>query len=343
MEHNMDGRMSMEELFEKQGEALLNYGYLDSFTIKEHASSFKSWSKTGLLEGIEDPWIVRQLSLFLENQRLFNSKYENSFFNNLSIPLVLRTFHPKLFIGWEIASVQAMLSPASLIHIETTVRKNGRTVGLRHLTEAKAAFSRRLPCSFKSETEDLNERANILAELALEISNHFNLEIVSDLSNSAYLVKDHEYSSPDELLFFMQGMSAYINSLSKAGEATFCITNGKIVDIIREFENFEELNSLERPHSGVRVVGRLNNWDRQNDLKVIENNEGEDEILFGIKGKSPFYASYAFCPYVPYSYHSSTSVDDLTSNFLLSRYSKIIWNNRYYGLVKVTKLPEFQE
>lgn len=76
------------------------------------------WSKTGLLEGIDDRYTRAATAVLLENQRLINEVSTDTAdiaqFKRISIPLV-RRIYPQL-IANKIVSVQPLLGPTGLVY-----------------------------------------------------------------------------------------------------------------------------------------------------------------------------------------------------------------------------------
>jgi len=77
-----------------------------------------NWSKTGILKGIEDPYVRSATAVLLENQRLINETSTDTSdvaqFKRISIPLV-RRIYPQL-IANKIVSVQPLLGPTGLVY-----------------------------------------------------------------------------------------------------------------------------------------------------------------------------------------------------------------------------------
>ena len=76
------------------------------------------WNKTGILRGIEDPYVRSATAVLLENQRLINETSTDTSdvaqFKRISIPLV-RRIYPQL-IANKIVSVQPLLGPTGLVY-----------------------------------------------------------------------------------------------------------------------------------------------------------------------------------------------------------------------------------
>lgn len=76
------------------------------------------WNKTGILRGIEDPYVRSATAVLLENQRLINEVSTDTSdvaqFKRISIPLV-RRIYPQL-IANKIVSVQPLLGPTGLVY-----------------------------------------------------------------------------------------------------------------------------------------------------------------------------------------------------------------------------------
>ena len=76
------------------------------------------WQKTGILRGIEDPYVRSATAVLLENQRLINETSTDTAdvaqFKRISIPLV-RRIYPQL-IANKIVSVQPLLGPTGLVY-----------------------------------------------------------------------------------------------------------------------------------------------------------------------------------------------------------------------------------
>lgn len=90
-----------------------------SATFLNEAKEIQSeWSKTGLLEGIDNDYTRSVTSVILENQRLFNELSTDTsdiaVFKRISIPLI-RRIYPQL-IANKIVSVQPLLGPVGLVY-----------------------------------------------------------------------------------------------------------------------------------------------------------------------------------------------------------------------------------
>jgi hypothetical protein len=76
------------------------------------------WAKTGILKGIECPYVRSSTAVLLENQRLINETATDTAdvaqFKRISIPLV-RRIYPQL-IANKIVSVQPLLGPTGLVY-----------------------------------------------------------------------------------------------------------------------------------------------------------------------------------------------------------------------------------
>lgn len=90
----------------------------DTRLLTEAANCEAAWSKTGLLEGVDDKWTRKTTAVLLENQRLFNEQGTDTSdvanFKRISIPLV-RRIYPQL-IANKIVSVMPLLGPAGLVY-----------------------------------------------------------------------------------------------------------------------------------------------------------------------------------------------------------------------------------
>jgi len=367
-------KMNKDELREylnKDIESLRSLNFSEPY-IKSVSENTSKWAGTGLLGGISDPHIGRNLATLMENQRLFNEQWPvkgvslipegaetdipiedwAAQWKRISIPVMRRVFGEN-FIGHHIVSVQAMKSVQENTYL---IGFDGRTMS--GMTEAN---TRRLSVQWEHPiwkyTEDgnakcaefrgqtymtgLDAEAEATAIFSEAVCQDFNREIIRDLSINAGKLSVYEYQDENHLLSLVEGMSAYIAAKCYNREATWVVTSPTIVKLLGEHiepatDQWDNIVNVNTQREGVNKIGVLNKkWQLFEDSTAPAGS-----VLFGYKNsKNHFDAGYIFAPYLPVNpipfWRKGNQVQE---GHVLARYGKRLINPGFYGLLKIEGL-----
>jgi len=290
----------MDELIREEVGLLRNLNFAEDY-IKGCYENCNKWKVTGLLKGITDPYIARQVSELLENQRLWNENYAGSEqWKRCSIPVVRRVFNQD-FLGFKLVSIQAARKPEDFVYYtneEMRVRSS--------LSSVKTRF---LPLLWqKSESDgfsyNLDREAELVAVFSEEYAKEISKEIITDLL-SICDNKQYDYQGEDHLFSLVEGMSAYIGTKTPY-EATWIVANPKVCEVLRP-----------------KLDDRWNLYEF--DVPV-------EKILLGYKNpKNHYISGYIYSPYLPFS---------LSENGILVRYNKKLINASYYGSITLNNFEQ---
>lgn len=362
-------KMNKDELIEylnKDIENLRSLNFNEPY-IKSVSENTSKWAKTGLLGGISDPHIGRNVATLLENQRLFNENWtaKNGSFipdgaktdipiddwvnqwKRISIAVIRRVFGEN-FIGHQIVSVQAMKSGQENTYL---VGFDGRIIS--GMTEAN---TRRLLASWEHPTWQYTEDAKwaefrgqkymygldaemeATAIFSESVRQDFSREIIRDLAVNAGKSSIYEYKDESHLLSLIEGMSAYIAAKCYNREATWVVTSPTIVNLLSEYIELTTDQSGNNQREGVNKVGVLNKkWQLFEDSTAPAGN-----ILLGLKdSRNHFFSGYVFAPFLPVNPAPSWKTEKQEqTGYALARYGKRLTNPGFYGTIKIENLPE---
>ena len=334
----------LKEYLNKDIESLRSLNFSETY-IKSVVENTSKWAGTGLLGGIDDPHVGRNVATLMENQILLNKQLpeHESQWKRTSIPSVRRIFGQD-FPGYDLVSVQCMKSSQEATHL---VGFDGRTVA--GLTEA---HTRALPISWEppiwkenGETRSLEFRgqsyvnaidaeAESTALFSEAVRNDFTREIIRDLALNAGKLAVYEYKNELHLLSLVEGMSAYIAAKCFNREATWIVTSPAIVKLLREYiepaTRWGNIVDIDQQRDGVNKIGLLDKkWQIFEDSSAPSGN-----ILLGLKDhRNHYFSGYVFAPYLPVNVTSE-------NRQVLARYGKRLTNPGFYGTIKIEKLPE---
>ncbi len=290
------------------------------------------WDKTGMLKNMEGH-ATNVMAVLLENQRLFNEMSTDSGdsaqFKRISIPLVRRVFDPKCFVGYDMVSIQVLLGPAGIV---TANRPDG------DYSEEIAAKTRKLRAIYNFDAQqdirshnNLHREAEILADIAVNVSEEISREIITDLRTNCGLVRKSNLNVWRDL------GEAMSEVWEKCGACpNWVVINPKIGPAIKQRGKFTLRRETYFPAYTLRRTGEL----ELSDGKVFNIIEDaffpEKEILFGHKG-GDFTSGYVYAGYVPFG--KTPVVLDPNSFIprvnLLTRYAKklVKGGSDFYGKV----------
>jgi len=368
-------KMNKDELREylnKDIESLRSLNFSEPY-IKSVSENTSKWANTGLLGGIGDPHIGRNVATLLENQRLFNEQWPGngatlipegaetdipmehwaSQWKRVSIPVMRRVFGEN-FIGHHIVSVQAMKSGQENTYL---IGFDGRTMS--GMTDAN---TRRLSVQWDhpiwKQTEDgtkyaefrgqqyhtgLDAEAEATSVFSEAICADFSREIIRDLSINAGKSAVVEYKDESHLLSMVEGMSAYIAAKCYNKEATWVVTSPTIVKLLGEYiepatNQWGNIVNIIAQREGVNKIGVLNKkWQLFEDSTAPAGN-----ILLGLKDhRNHYFSGYVFAPFLPVKPIPSWKTDEQEqAGHVLARYGKRLTNPGFYGTIKIENLPE---
>lgn len=330
-------------------ESLRSLNFSETY-IKSIVENTSKWASTGLLGGVSDPYIGRNVAALMENQRIFNESWPNkgvalipegaftemsldawtSQWKRCSIPVIRRTF-AESFIGYQIVSVQTMKASQENNYV---IGFDGRTQPLM-----MDANTRRLPLSFPmldQEDFSLDAEARAVADFSESLCNEFGREIIRDLAMNAGKLAVYEYKDEPHLLSLIEGMSAYIGAKCFGKEATWVITSPTIVRILGEF--IETDLNLSDERTGISKIGVLNKtWRIFEDSTAPAGN-----MLLGLKDpRNHYFSGYVFSPFLPVNPTPAWKTEHQESTgAVLARYGKRLINPNFYGTLKIENLPD---
>lgn len=330
-------------------ESLRSLNFSETY-IKTVTDNTSKWAGTGLLGGVGDPYIGRNVAALLENQRIFNESWPNkgvslipegastdlsldswsAQWKRCSIPVIRRTL-AESFIGYQIVSVQTMRSAQENSHV---VGFDGRTQPL--LMEA---VTRRIALNFPAVDTDgwsLDKEAAAVAAFSEGLCNEFGREIIRDLAMNSGKMAVYEYKGDSHLLTLIEGMSAYIGAKCFGRDATWVITSPTLVRLLGE--HIETDLDLDAERSGINKIGVLNKtWRIFEDSTAPAGN-----MLLGLKdNRNHYFSGYVYAPFLPVNPTPAWRTETQESTgAVLSRNGKRLVNPNFYGTLKIENLPE---
>lgn len=326
----------LKEYLNKDIGSLRSLNFSESY-IKSVVENTSKWAGTGLLGGIADPHIGRNVATLMENQRIFNEQLsKEDQWKRTGIAAIRRIFGQE-FIGYDLVSVQCMKSSQEATHL---VGFDGRTVG--SLTEAHtrvipvnwewpiwkySATGETKSVEFRGESyvSPIDAEAEAMLFFSEAVRNDFTREIIRDLALNASKLAVFEYKSELHLLSLIEGMSAYIAAKCFNREATWVVTSPAIVKLLREY--IEPITDIDKQRDGVSKIGLLNKkWQIFEDSSAPSGN-----ILLGLKDHH-YLSGYVFAPYLLNVTSENKQV--------LAHYGKRLTNSGFYGTIKIENLPE---
>lgn len=279
---------------------------------------YELWSKTGLLEGIEDQFLAKQVAVVMESQRLVNEnpEYGTPYFRRASIPLLRRLFGDLPIC--DLVSVQAAgeFSP-KLEYLD----KYGRIQLVESATKTKMLGV--VLQGIANEGKNLQEEADYVASTAFELAKAINREVLSDL---AYVTQsqqfgagtrnfEHKWRSNLHLLDHIRICSGRVGRMG----ANWLVVSS---DLFEELKGTSELNQIDLvPKEGLSYVGMLSNkW------RLYVDTYSDNNVLLGFKG-GPLDSGYI---YAPLNFGMI-----LDHGGLVARYAKKLIDANYYATITV--------
>jgi hypothetical protein len=338
----------LREYLTRDAEALRTLNFSENY-IRQTLENTQKWGRTGLLGGIKDPHIGRQVARLLENQRILNETWPGDVslipegaqtslpiedwaaqWRRVSIPVMRRTFGPS-FPGYELVSVQVMKSgQENTYHTDYA----GKTVAT--MTEAS---TRQMKARWEPNNEgkwSLDEEAEATARFSEQLSLEFGREICTDLRQNAGSKAKYPYENEAQVLSLIEGMSAYIGAKTQGRDATWVVASPVVVRLLGEHIETDLLLHEER--EGFNYVGTLaKNW------KLFEDSLAPTgHILMGHKdSRNHYFSGYVFAPFLPVNPTPSWWTESQHGHGrVLARYGKRLSNPGFYGVIQVEGLPE---
>ncbi len=301
----------MDELLKQEVVLLRSMNFAKEY-IEDCYNNCKKWEVTGILRGIKDPFIARQVSELLENQRLWNEQYEqNSQWKRFSIPVIRRVFNQD-FLAFNLVSVQTVRKPDDFLYFlneDMRVRSVPSETRTRFLSLPwNGPEIKQDDCIYyngKEYSTILDAESEATLDYSLDYAFEINKEIVNDL----LLICDNKncvYENPEQLFSLVEGMSAYIGTKTSY-EATWIVAHPKVCEILRS------------------NVG--NRWN------LYAFDVPQEKILLGHKNfMNNYITGYIYSPYLPFS---------MVEKGVLVRYNKKLVNASFYGSITLSNF--FQE
>ena len=330
---------ALKELLTRNIEGLRAVNFNEEY-IQSVITNLKKWAETGLLEGISDPYISRNVAILFENQIKWNETNEEipAQIKRISIPTVRRVFADS-FIGYKLVSVQALRANEKNQYVYSTSFE-GKT--MQHTIETGVRQICNGDLFPEGSTIDENgqhsllKEAEIVAEFSEDSANELGREIIRDLALNAGKSATFKFQNEDHLMSLIEGMSSYIGAKCFNREATWVVTSPAIVKLLGEKIEFRE--GLEENRNGINYIGILKkgnaSWYLYEDSKAYSGH-----VLLGLKDPhNHFFSGYIFSPIITVNPVRAESAED--NNKILCHYGKRLLNPNFYGIIEIENLPE---
>jgi len=277
--------------------------------LAERANAKKAiaekWNKYKLLDHhfADDPFAQMDLTLILENQRLFDETHNDHQFKRISIPICMRIL--KRLIINKIASVQPLFDKKDDLFYLT--HEGNKTFMEKQEVEAKEY---RLKTVWNYEVSQdlrshngLDAEAELTAILAQEVTLELDRRSLLTMSKFAGTNWTWDFATSlgdtikekyESLYMELHTVSKQIEAKTGRGKANWIVTSPEIASIFETVSSgFAYVDSDTWSASlGISYCGTINGkWKLYKDPLFQPNN-----ILMGYKGNHPYDAGYIFGP-----------------------------------------------
>lgn len=358
----------LKEYLLRDAENMRSLSFSEAY-IKETLALTERWGSTGLLGGLSDPFVGRQMSRLLENQRVQNEQDESSYripedantnwvepqWKRVSIPAVRRVFGA--FVPYHLVSVQAMSGPEDRMYYTGLDERQNSVINQAKTRQVGRDWWDSVDTLDENGRHNLDLEAAKLASFCQRYQNEVTREVLTDLWNNSGSRANAQYQDEKQLLSLIEGMSAYIAAKIKGREATWIVASPEVCNILREF-----VSDWQEDGPGANAVAvftppsdDLERYERESvkyrglvkdKWKLYENPVGKPgDIQLGHKeNKNHYFSGYFYNPYRPFTYQPGWWKDDGRKDpgILWSRYSKRLVDANFYGAIDISNLPEDQ-
>ena len=343
---------NVTEYILRDAESLRSFSFSETY-IKESVANTRKWAATGLLQGLDDTFVGRQVARLMENQRLLNedgkeyqppanahSNWNASQWRRCSIPAIRRVFGDG-FLPYKLVSVQAVGRPEDRFHYTgLDERQNSllTTAKTRHVGRDWWSTSNMLD---ERGQHSLDLEAKALASFSQRFANDVAKEVVRDLTNNAGSKANSKYTDQDHLLSLIEGMSAYIGAKIKGREATWIVASPTVTNLLKPFINeWKEDEPSDDPEYKLAPSYRGKVKDK---WALYENPlHPQEKVLMGFKdARNHYFSGYFYCPFYPFTFQPGWWKDDGTHEHttFYSRYGKKLIDANFYGVIDISDLP----
>lgn len=329
---------NIKEYLVREIDSLRSFNFSETY-IKSVVENSKKWVSTGLLGGVNDTFIGRNICKLFDNQLQYNKNYNEDYqtsWKRCSIPLLRRVFDPS-FVGYDLVSVQSMRDSQDRIYYLTQEGRLTSSISQAHsrklnneweTPEWNYSEENSPTVTYKGQvyTYGLDAESEATSDYANSLRNEFTREIIADLAMNAGKSAVYSYEGVDHLLSLIEGMSAYIAARCYNRDANWIVTSPKIVEILDEY--IVPVENLNENRIGVNKIGNLKEkW------RIYEDSSAQDgDILLGFKNEKNHYDSgYIYSPYLP-------ALPGFGKDESISTYGKRLINSGYYGTIKIENL-----
>lgn len=349
----------LKEYLLRDAENLRSLSFSETY-IKDTIGLTERWGSTGLLMGLDDPYIGRQVARLFENQRLQNENDESSYripegahthwvepqWKRVSIPAIRRVFG--VFVPYHLVSVQAMTGPEDRMYYTGLDERTNSVINQAKTRQIGRDWWDSNNTLDENGRHNLDLEANRLAAFCQRYQNEVTREVLTDLWNNCGSRAQAQYQDEDQLLSLIEGMSAYIAAKIKGRDATWIVASPEVVGLLKHLVS-EWQEDGENPYhdedgrryydQSVKYRGMLKDkW------KLYENPVGRSsDVLMGHKeSKNHYFSGYFYNPYRPFTYQPGWWTDDGRKDpgILWARYSKRLVDGNFYGAIDISNLPE---
>ena len=226
-----------------------------------------------------------------------------------------------------------------------------------------SAETRKLRARWSPElAQDVNAYHNIDAEAELtallseQIAMEIDRQILRELKRGAAWTLRWDFNGwkhqgsqkytekewKQTLITRINQISAQIHKSTLRGGANFIVISTEVSALFDDLENFMVSNGNiddDKYNLGMRRVGTLSGRY----TVYVDPYSRAGDILIGHKGTSILDTGYIYAPYVPVQLTPAlTDVNTFTSvKGIMTRYATAFTNNKYYGMIKVDRIPTF--
>lgn len=286
---------------------------------------YNNWASTGLLSGIDDQNIAKQVAILMENQRRINGNQDKWTppFLRTSIPVIRRVFGS--FIPNEIISVQTMIAPASLYY---WIDKWGNVKSGEIASRTRNYKTYSIEEYLKDKTiqeNSLDAEADCCVSISNDLRDEITREILNDLRHHAGVKLAHQWKNREIFLDYLKISSSLIGR--KVGKsANWIVISWDLAQELQEVIDVTYDSDKINPEQNVFLFGILDK------MKVFVDGECPSEkILIGYRGSKLEDAGYFYCPYVLLS-----EVETENGWRLYSRHGKKLVNPEYYAIAELS-------
>ena len=294
------------------------------------------WESTKLLTGIKGDFEKEQMAILLQNQLEDNERNgqsrnecndpsvrgQYSQFMRISIPIVRRVFNSNSLLAYKIASVQAI----QMVEDNYFFRDNYGILKPRSIGARGRTLKERVKVEPKSDLShfDLNEEAEMTAQMAERISEEINWEVARDIKTNAGVKNVHAWKEADILKACIGLVSSQIYRKTHK-DTNWIVTSEQMASEL--FGEEKKAESSKPIYAGL--------LSERYHVYIYPRMEAH-ELLIGHKGDG-YTAGYFYCPMTPIFFMPGNEpIGEGHEYPYMTRYGKAMPFPDFYGHITVT-------